>query len=249
MNWSIVGWGTIGVAVVLLAAFSILIKNKKPYLIRKFPQLESLRSSRTDAIEAGVDRVIVLGHKLFSTGYPGLGLTSLSAIPDFLDDETLADGKINLASSEGSLVVFAQQIIENTYLGGFSRALTPEGVRSTLLGPTPFSFTAGLLSGLSEHSHRGLVLTGYFGPEASLWSEACESKNGYTFSSAGTITSQAALYLHAKDLLIGENAYLLSGMFDPRPGKNAGWLTEDILRILLIILLVTGVILKLVGIL
>lgn len=249
MNWSIFGWGVIGAAAVLLAAFSLLYKNKKPYDIREFPQLEALKASRVDAIEGGLRRTLVLGHSLFSPGYPGLGLGSLSSVPGFLDPETLADGKMNIAASEGALVVFARQIVEQRYHDGFSRALTPMGVSSSLIGPTPFSFTAGLLSDLSAYPQQGLLLTGDFGPEASLWSEIGISKNSYVFASAGTIASQASLYLHVKDLLIGENTFLLPGLIDPSPGKKAGWVTEDILRIILIFMLIAGAILKMVGVL
>jgi hypothetical protein len=249
MNWSILGWGMIGIAAVLLTAFSLIYKNRKAYEVRKFSQFEKLDSSRVDAIEGGLKRTLVLGHSLFSPGYPGLGLGSLSSVPGFLDPETLADGSMNIATSQGTLAVFARQIVENSYHDGFSRSLSPMGVQSSLLGPTPLSFTAGLLNEMSANPQQGLILTGNFGPEASLWSEIGISKNGYVFASAGTITSQASLYLHVKDLLIGENTFVLPGLIDPSSGKNAGWVTEDILRVLLIIMLVAGVILKLAGVL
>jgi len=247
MNWSIVGWGVIGFAAVLLAVSSILFKNKRTYRIRNFPQFDSLETSRIGAIEGSLRRTLVLGHQLFSPGYPGLGLNSLSPVPGFLDPETLADGKLEITSSEGTLVVFAQQIIENAYQDGFTTALIPNEVKSSLLGPTPFSFTAGLLSDLSAAPQQGLILTGSFGAEASLWSEVCLSKNGYVFGSAGTITSQAASFTNVKDLLIGENTFVMPGLIDPSPGKRAGWFTEDILRVIIILALITGAILKLVG--
>ncbi len=249
MNWSIVGWGVIGAAAVLLAAFSILFKNKRTYRIRNIPEFDSLETSRIDAIEGSLRRTLVLGHRLFSPGYPGLGLNSLSHVPGFLDPETLADGNLEIATSEGTLAVFARQIIENAYRDGYSKDLTPNAVRSSLLGPTPLTFTAGLLSNLSATPQQGLTLTGSFGAEASLWSEICLSKNGYVFGSAGTITSQAALFLNVKDLLIGENTFVLPGLIDPSPGKTAGWFTEDILKITIILALITGAILKLVGVL
>lgn len=249
MNWSIFGWGVIGTAAVLLAVFSLLYKSKKPYDIREFPQIYKLKASRVDALEGGLKRTLFLGHGVFSPGYPGLGLGSLSGVSGFLDPETLADGNLNIASSDGTLAVFARQIVEHSYDNGFTKSLSPIGARSSLPGPTPFSFTAGLLSDLSSYPQQGLFLTGDFGPEASLLSEINISKNGYVFGSAGTIASQAALYLHVKDLLLGEETFLLPGLIDPNFGKKAGWLTEDILRILLILMLITGAILKMAGVL
>ena len=238
----------IGIAAVFLASSAILYKKKKPYVIRNFPQVESLKSSRIDAIEDGLERSVVLGHDYFSSGYPGLGLSSLSAVPGFLDPETRAYGKMRISASDGMLVTFARQIIRNSYHGGFSNGLTSKAVVSSLLGPTPFSYTAGLLNEINKFPEHGLMLIGSFGPEASLWSEVCASKNGYIFASAGTITSQAALYSQVNDLLIGENTFVLPGLINPSPGKTVGWLTEDILRILLISLLIAGAILKMVGV-
>jgi hypothetical protein len=248
MNWLLIGWIMIGVSVILMVIFTFLLKDKIIYAIRKFPQIEALESYRIKAIEGNLHRTLVLGHQLSSLAYPGLGLNSLAAVPGFLDQETLVDGKVNIASSEGLLLVFARQIIENRYQGGFSNELSASSVSPALFGPTPYTHTMGLLNALSTQPKHGLILTGNFGPEASLWSEICASKRGNVFASAGTIVSQATLYTHVKDLLVGAESFLLPGLLNPSPGKKAGWLTEDILRILLILILIVGAILKMVGV-
>ena len=249
MNWALIGWGVIGFALVLLAALQLWFKKRGGYQARHFPEIDKLEEAQTIAIERGLRRTVVLGHQLSSLGYPGLGLNSLAALPGFLNQESLSYGKMSISASEGSLAVFARQIIENRYQDGFSDALIASKVKPVLLGPTPFSFSAGLLSDLGIYGEHGLVLTGHFGPEAALWSEICASKNGQVFAAAGTIDSQASLYTHVDSFLLGESSFFLPGMIHPSLGKQAGWLAEDILRLVLILSILLGAILKMVGVL
>lgn len=244
MNWALVGWGLIALGFILLASLSLWFKKHGGYQTRHFPQIDELNDAKTIAIERGLNRMVVIGHQLSSLGYPGLGPNSLAALPGFLDSESLSYGKMSISTSEGALAVFARQIIENRYQNGFSEALPTSRVKPALFGPTPFSFTAGLLCALSTNGEQGLVLIGNFGPEASLWTEICASKNGHVFAAAGTIESQALLFTHLSDLLLGESSFLLPGLIHSSPARQAGWLAEDILRIILILSFILGAILK-----
>ncbi|MDY6847473.1 MAG: DUF6754 domain-containing protein [Chloroflexota bacterium] len=249
MNESILGWGLIGVAIVLLVVFTFRFKTGKSYKVRKNTQIEGLNTSRIAKIEGGLHRTIVLGHQLSSSSYPGLGLNSLAIIPGILDPETLADGKLDISTSQGSLMVFARQIVENAYQNGFSKALTQRRVNTVLPGPTAFSNIAGLVCKLGVQPQHGLILIGDFGPEVSLLSEVSDSNNGDVFAAAGTITSQAALFPQVEHLVMGEDGFMLPGLLTPSPGRDAGWLTEDILRVALIVMIIAAAILKMVGVL
>jgi hypothetical protein len=69
------------------------------------------------------------------------------------------------------------------------------------------------------------------------------------FAAAGSVIAQAALFLNVRDLLIGEEVFMLPGLMEPTPPNQAGWLTEDILRAALMGLLIVAVILKVAGLL
>jgi hypothetical protein len=249
MNWSILGWGMIGISIILLIIFTFLFKNGRSYRVRKNTQIEGLKISRIEAIEGGLHRTLVLGHKLTSSSYPGIGLNSLALMPGLLDAETLVNGKFNISTSQGSMVVFARQIVENAYQNGFSKDLAQKGVKAVLPGPTAYSNLVGLLYELDKHPQHGLILSGNFGPEASLLSEVSQAKNGYVFAAAGTIASQSALFSQVEDLMIGEDSFMLPGLLTPSPGRTAAWITEDILRLLLILMIIVAAILKMVGVL
>jgi len=92
-------------------------------------------------------------------------------------------------------------------------------------------------------------LFGNYGTTGAVNMEAAEKKGAHSFAAAGSVSTQAALFLTTRDLLIGEEVYLLPGLFDELPENQATWISEDILRVLLIALLVIAAGLKMVGIL
>jgi hypothetical protein len=249
MSWSQLGWVVIALSVILMASLWIVFHKWKGYPVRCQPAAETLIDARVASIEQGHPRQIILGHQLWSQAFPGLGLHALAVLPSFLDPETGMDGGLTVSGADGSLVVFARQIIQGRYQDGFSADLSAPGVRVALPGPTPLAFTAGLLPQLGADPNTSLVLFGFYGPEALLWTEATAARGGHTFAAAGTLASQAALYLSVRDLLIGEEVFLLPGLLEETARNHAGWLTEDILRFLLILLLITAAILKMVGVL
>lgn len=249
MTWSLVGWVVIGLTAGLLFIFSFLLRDWGSYQVRSSPLIKRFIASRVSAIEQGKRRQVVLGHQLWSQTYPGLGLHALAVLPTFLDPESVLDGSQYISGGDGALVVFARQLIKGRYQNGFSMALHDSGLRPRLHGPTPLSFTAGFLPELGTHPHGSLALFGDYGPEASLWIEAARTRGACVFAAAGSISSQAALYMNMRDLLIGEEVFMLPGLLEPTAMNRAGWLTEDIVRILLILFLIAAAILKMAGVL
>lgn len=249
MTWSLAGWMLIALAAILLVLFHFLFQGKKGYSARRFSETEALMDSRVSAIEKGQCQQVVLGHHFWSRAYPGLGLHALSVLPSLVDTEIGADGGLTVSAGDGSLVVFARQIVQAAYQDGYSSALQPAGVKVALPGPTPLSFTAGLLPEMGRHSLGSLALFGNYGVEAALWAETAVLKGSQVFSAAATLDSQAALYVNVPNLLIGEEVFMLPGLLTATADNEVGWLTEDILRGLLMLLLVIAAILKMVGVL
>lgn len=249
MNWFLVGWIFIGISAVLLLLFRFIFRSGKGYLSRKLVAVDAFKASQAASIERGRPRQVLLGDRFWNSVYPGLGLQALSIVPKMLDIESAVDGGLSLSAGDGILAVFAHQIVEGRYADGFSTALIPKGVHSMLPGVTPLSLTAGLLSDLSIRPHGSLGLFGHFEPSALLLAETVQHSRGHVFGTAGTMAAQAALFPAVQDLLIGEMVYMLPGSLSPDAGHKAGWLTEDLVRLLLILGLIAGAILKMIGVL
>jgi hypothetical protein len=249
MTWSLVGWAFIGLSATMLMVYTLLFKTGKLYFARRFPAVERLKSSRVRSLEGGKKRGIIIGHQLWSRSYPGLGLEAISALPVFIDAENSVEGGQVVSTSDGSLLVLARQVTLGKYQGGFSKPLSEVSSSLSLLGMTPLSFTAGVLMELKNQPYGSLALFGNYGPEAALWVGALANNKAFGFAAAGSLSSQAALFLSVRDLMIAEEVFLLPGLIRSRSADQAGWLTEDSLRILLILLLILGAVLKMVGIL
>jgi len=249
MNWYYVGWGVIGITAVLLIIFTVKFKRKGGYILRHYPAVEGLRNATTTALERGLSNDVVLGDAFWSYSFPGLGLHSLSVLPHLLTQEAYASGGLSVSGADGSLVLFAQQIVHQQYADGFSTALAAPTVRPALHGPTPSSFTAGLLPQIRLRSVGALALFGNYGAEGLLWAEAVASRGGHVFAGAGALTAQAALFSTVDDLLMGEEIFILPGVLSKTVEDQAGWLVEDIVRTGLMVLLIIGAILMALGVL
>jgi hypothetical protein len=247
MTWDQVGWGMIALAVVLLIGFNLIFKAGRRYHVRQLPAIKALFDQRVIAVERGEGRQVVLGHRFWGRAYPGLGLHALSVLPSLVSPEMMVDGGQAVSAGAGELVLFARQIIQGNYREGFSTGLEQSLSPIQLPGPTPLSFTVGLLTEINLQSPGSLALFGSFGQSAPLWAEAAFLKGGNVFAAAGLISAQAALFLSVRDLLIGEEIFLLPGMMESTTVNQAGWISEDILRALLIVLILVAAVMKMVG--
>jgi hypothetical protein len=249
MTWTQIGWMIIALAAVLLAGFSVLLNRRYQYLARKIPAVKRLQDRRVVAVERGKGRQVILGEGLWTHAYPGLGLHALSILPGMVSPDDRVEGGQVLSTGSGTLALFALQVVQGCYQDGFSPGLQERARFVSLPGPTPLSFTAGLLPDLSLQSPGSLSLFGSFGLSAPLWAEAAQIKGGHVFAAAGSITAQAALFLNVRDLLIGEEVFMLPGLLEPTAPNQAGWLTEDILRAALMALLIAAAVMKMAGLL
>ncbi len=248
MTWSTIGWIVIGLAAVLLLVLSWVVKPGN-YPLRQRSFSEHLHRSRAATIEQGRRQQMVLGHTLWSRTYPGLGLSSLAGLSALIDPENLANGNATVSATAGTLAVFANQILQGRYQDGFSEGLLASRMQATVYGPTMFSFTAGLMSDLKMRPYGTMVLLGDFGPESAISIKNIYDQDGEAYVAAGTITSQAVLFLNVRDILLGEEIYLASALLAPNPTQIASSLAEDLLRGALILALVVGAVLKALGVL
>lgn len=249
MIWSLLGWVLIGLSALMLFVFGILLRKRISYPVRHFPAVDRLAASRVDALERGKKRAVLLGHKLWSPVYPGLGLGVLSVFPFLIDAEQVEEGGQVVSLGDGGLLLLARQIVVGRYHDGFSESLIGSDVGIILPGMTPLSFTAGLLPELRSQPYGSLAMFGNLGPEVALMMEAIADKKETVFTAAGPITSLAALFPGSQDLIVGEEVFQLPGLLDEGTAEKAGPLTEDIMRMGCILMLVLGALLKALGVL
>ncbi len=243
MTWTEIGWVIIGLGAVSLLLFNFLFARRGRYVVRPQPAVRSFLKQRMHAFERGEINQVLLGSRLWSRAYPALGLHALSVASGLAGLEPGALEAQLIAVGTGELALFARQIYQGTYRDGYSSALN-----LALTGPTPYAFLAGFLAEMHLHPSGAVGLFGNFDQMGALIMEAVADQGGRPFAAAGSINAQAALFLTTRDLLIGEEIFLLPGLFDSSPGYQAAWISEDLLRVALLALLVIAAGLKMAGI-
>jgi hypothetical protein len=242
----LIGLTIIIIPLLLLILLGVIFRRYSTYAVRSFPALKALIRHRTSSVERGAYRHLVSGFGLSDGSDLGLGLHALHALPLFIQPEDIADGLQKIESSDGSLLLLTQQLLNGHYSKGYYQRLNL--VSNALIpGVTPLSFTAGLLTELNQHRAGSLAIIGDYGVSSVLWAACTQDHQGHTFAAAGSLVAQAALFLSVRDLLIGEEIYAAKPVLNPTPFNLASLQTEDVLRVILIFVLILASLLKLFG--
>jgi hypothetical protein len=112
---------------------------------------------------------------------------------------------------------------------------------------TPFSAAAGSMPIIWDENISASILVGDFGVEAALLADAAERRNIFLLGASTDISSQAALFASAQELLVGEELFAASAYLDPGSSHAASLTVQDILRWLIVLTLLAGTALKLMG--
>jgi len=92
------------------------------------------------------------------------------------------------------------------------------------------------------------ILTGHFGTEIALLTEAGERSRSLTVAGSDSIPAQAVLYATSDEPLLGEELYAAGAYLGAGGVHSASLRMQDILRWVLVGAIVIGAVLKLLGI-
>lgn len=248
MNWLLmVAFVLVVGSAGMLLGFAIL-KRKSPPVFREIPAFTRLRKAIGRAVEDGSRLHVSLGHGNLTSPQGAAGLAGLSALRRLADITSTSDRAPIASSGEPSLTVLSQDVMQTSYQeatgGGHYDS---SGARLT--GLTPFSYASGALPILRDEHISANILLGSFGVESGLLADAADRQNSFLLAASDNLPGQAVLYASAQEPLIGEELYAVSEYLEHAPMHAASLCVQDILRWVLIISMLTGALLKLVGVL
>jgi hypothetical protein len=111
-------------------------------------------------------------------------------------------------------------------------------------GLTPFSYAAGTLPAIFDEHVSTTILSGHFGSEVALITDASERVGALTLAGSEDLPAQAVLYAAAQEPLIGEELFAAGAYLNAGPLHTASLRTQDVLRWVLILAILVGAILK-----
>ncbi len=245
---TIIGLFVVILTLVLMGFFSILDRKRVRINFRQIPSLESLQKSINLVVEGGKGIHISLGRGgLFSPHFAG-SLVALNLLKYITKQSLNGDIPPLATSGDGLVNILSQETLESAYL----RSHLPEGYGisgSQVTGVTPFSYIAGAMLAQRDERQAVMLITGHYGAEAALLADMAERSRSHTISGTDDLSAQAMLFVTTRAPLIGEEYFAAGAYTHASLSHTSSLKTQDALRVLLVLGLVVGAILKLAGVL
>ncbi len=214
--------------------------------LREIPAFSKLIYAIGLAVEDGSRLHISLGSSDMTSENSSAALAGLSVLERVARTASISDRPSVATSGDGALSILSQDTMAMAYRDvGVIEQHDPNQAR--MLGVTPFSYAAGTIPVIEDESVSANILTGHFGPEIALITEAADRSDGFTLAGTDNLPGQAVIYATAQQPLIGEELFAGGAYLRAGAVHIASLRAQDVIRWLLIGSIVIGGILKLIG--
>jgi hypothetical protein len=214
---------------------------------RKIAAYEQLNRALTLAVEAGQQIHCSLGSGGLYGIWGGATLVGGQLLNSITRSLVHGDRPVLATSGDGMVGILAQDEQSRAYSqAGISADYLPD--MSQVSGLTPWSYVAGVQSLMIDQPAAINVLVGHFGSEVGLLAEASDRNPAQMIGGSDSLTAQAVLFASTQAPIIGEELYVAGAYCRSDPWQWASLKTQDLLRWLLIGLIITGLVLKLIGV-
>ena len=199
------------------------------------------------AVEAGKRLHISLGRGSINELRGGAAFAGLTILERCARAASNSDRPPMTSSGDGVVTILSQDTLQNTYRS-LATELRYDPTNVRLTGLTPLAYAAGAMPMIGEEDISASFLSGHFGTEAALLTEAGSRSRSLTVAGTDDIPTQAVLYATSDEPLLGEELYVAGAYLGAGPAHLACVRMQDIVRWLLVVLMVSGAMLKLLGI-
>jgi hypothetical protein len=236
----------LGIFVASLLAYGAY-RRRRTIVFRKLRGFEELGRSIERAVEAGERVHLSLGTGSVIGSDSGPALAGLAVLSRMAMATSMSDKPSVITAGNGPLMVLAQDSLRTGYqqVGESTRFQLTAG---RMLGPTPFSYVAGLPAILSMEDVTVHMMIGSFGAEAALAADFGERKGIFVLAGSDDVQAQSLLYATAGYPLIGEEVFAGGAYLNAGPLHHASLSTQDLVRFLLVAAILVGTLLQTFGV-
>jgi hypothetical protein len=229
-----------------MLAYLVIGRRRKQDRLRDIPAFTRLGQAIRLAVEDGTRVHLTLGRGDVTGPQSAAAFVGLSMLRRIAGITSVSDNPPIATSGDGALAILTQDTLRSAYQSvGASDQYDPTSARIT--GLTPFSYAAGTLPIISDEMASSNVLTGHFGNEVALIADASELEGSFSLGGTDNVSGQAILYATTKEPLIGEELFAGGAYMQAGPLHTASLHAQDGVRILIVLALIGGAILKLLG--
>ncbi len=243
--------GLFGLAVLaafvgLMLAFAAL-GRRWPAVFRPLPAFEALGTMIERAVEAGERVHVSLGTGSLIGSDSAPALAGLAILGRVARETSMSDRPVVVTTGDGAMTILAQDTLRTAYtdVGAKDRYQPTSG---RLLGPTPFSYIAGLPVLLATEDVSVHMLVGSFGFEGALGADFGARQRMFVLAGTDDVQSQALLFATAEHPLIGEEVFAGGAFLNVGPLHRASLRTQDIVRFLIVGFILLGTLLRTLGV-
>jgi hypothetical protein len=227
----------------LIIVFAFLGRKRLAPNLRDIPAFQKLGRAIGLAVEAGTRLHLTLGRGGISGLPAGSALVGLNILDRIARTASISDRPPIATSGDGSLGILSQDTLYNSFQAvGQGAQYDPSF--GQVSGLTPFSYAAGALPVIFDEHVSTTVLSGHFGSEVALITDASERSGATTLAGSDDLAAQAVLFAAAQEPLVGEELYAAGAYLKSGPVHIASLRAQDVLRWVFIFAIIVGAILK-----
>jgi hypothetical protein len=245
LSTNLIGFGALLLLGGLILVFAAL-RKRWPVEFRPIQAFEALSKAVEQAVEAGERVHMSLGTGSVIGTDSAAAFAGLAVLNHVTRATSMSDRPAVVTAGDGAMAILARDTLRTSYDEVGARELY-EPTAGRLLGPTPFSYVAGLPMVLGTEQVSVHMLNGFFGPEAALAADFGERVNAFVIAGTDDVQSQALLYATAEHPLVGEEVFATGAYLDVGPMHTASLRAQDVLRYVIIGVILVGVLLQTLG--
>lgn len=220
-------------------------QGKSRAVLHPILAMQRLHRAIGRAVEDGSRLHISIGKSSIISPNNASALAGLSTLERVGILSSLSDRPPVATSGDGTLALLSQDTVRAAYrISNVPEHHDPTQAR--LVGPTPFSYVAGMLPVVHDERVSAHILVGNFGPEAALLAAAAEREDAFVLAASDSFSAQAVFYATASEALIGEELFAVPAYLHAGPIQKASLYVQDVLRWIVIIVLVIGALITLI---
>jgi len=222
-------------------------RRRRTIAFRKMRGFEELGRAIERAVEAGERVHLSLGTGSVIGSDSGPALAGLAVLSRMATATSMSDKPSVITAGDGAMMVLAQDRLRTGYqqVGESTRFQLTAG---RMLGPTPFSYVAGLPAILGTGDVTVHVMIGSFGAEAALAADFGERNGVFVLAGTDDVQAQSLLYATATHPLIGEEVFAGGAYLNAGPLHQASLSTQDLVRFLIVAAILLGTLLRTFGV-
>jgi len=243
---NVVGFVVLLLFLGLLAIFAAL-GRRWPTVFRPIRGYDALAKAIERAVEAGerVHLSLGTGSVIGSDSAPAfMGLAMLSRVAAAT---SMSDKPVVVTTGDGAMSILAQDTLRTAY-DQLKANENYQPLAGRMLGPTPYSYVAGLPTLLALEDVSVHMLTGSFGTEGALAADFGRRDTMFILAGTDDAQSQALLYATAEYPLIGEEIFAGGAYLNVSQLHRSSLRTQDMVRILIIAAIIVGTLLRTLGV-